>query len=334
MGITIKKIAEISGFGYGTVARALSDSPALVKKETREKITRVAEKYGYIRDINAQALVKGKTTDIGLILPVFFGSAFYNDYYIKLIAGVIKTTREYSHELRLLFLENVSGVPGIIKSVKSLKLSGIIYAAVFYEGFSRYYEHFRELGIPAVILNECVRGENIHSVLLDDFKGGYDGTQYLIKTGHRKIAVLRGRYKDIEDRYEGYKKAMSDYKIKTDKNLIFKGDGTESAGYRGTKEFLRNPISPTAIFALDDEMAIGALRALKEEGKRCPEDISILGYDGMDIGSFAIPRLTTMARPVAEMGKKAVQILMAKEQAGKCVKVEAVLFQKESCLEI
>jgi DNA-binding LacI/PurR family transcriptional regulator len=337
MGITIKEIAKISGFGYGTVARALDDNPYLVKEETRKKILKIAEKYNYIRDINAQALRKQKTNDIGLIVPAIFGSAFYNDFYIKLISGVIEHAKHFSYGTRVLLLEDEKGFQKIMKDIKSMKLAGVIYSSIYYGDFKTEQRGLKDLGVPVVVLNEYINGKKLYSVFLDDFKGGYDGTQYLMGLGHKQIAVIRGTGRDIEERYEGYKKAMLDNKLKVYQKYVLKADGTESTGYEKTLELLGRGKIPTAIFALDDEMAIGAMRAIKEKGLSCPEDISVLGFDGMDIGKFAIPRLTTILRPVTEIGKCAVKILLEKDKKykkPKIKKIKAILEERESCRRI
>lgn len=338
MGITISEIAKKTGFGYGTVARALSDNPLHVKEETRKKILQVAEKHGYVRDLNAQALVKGRTRDIGLLIPAVFGSSFYNDLHIKLISGIIGIMSSSPYELRLLLLKNASKFPEVARDIRSLKLAGLIYSSIFYPGFHVSAQDIKNLDIPVAVLNEHVRERNIYSVILDDFAGGYDGTSYLIKMGHRQIGIIRGTYKDIEDRFAGYKKAMLDNGIALNKDHVTQGDATEEAGYRGTLELLEKSSRPTAIFCLDDEMAIGAMRAIKDKGMRCPEDVSVLGFDGMDIGNYAIPRLTTMVRPIVDMGKIAVEILLdgdnGKKRKKKCLKVRAELLERETCKKI
>ena len=332
MGITIRDIAKATGYGYGTVARALSGEPCSIKEETKNIILEVAEKHGYIKDMTAQALGKGKTTDIGLIIPAVFGSTFYNDYYIKLISGVMEEVKKSGYKLRVFLLEKEEDLSEIIAEIRSLKIAGIIYSSIFYVGFNVAKKNLQEIDVTTVVLNEQMKGSNIWSVVLDDFRGGYDGTKYLLDLGHKDIATIRGRWKDIEKRFEGYKKAMLDYGVPTKDEFVQKGDSTEKAGYEGMKKILAEQKRPTAVFALDDEMAIGAIRAINEKGLKCPDDISVLGFDGMDIGLFAIPRLTTVVRPVGIMAKMAVDILMG-TNAGikKCEKIKSGIIERESC---
>ncbi len=334
MKATIKKIAEKSGYSIATVSRALNEKPYLVKKETMKKILAVAKKYGYTKDLSAQALVKGKTKDIGLVIPAIFGSAFYNDFYIKLIAAVTEEASDRRYKLRVLFLSREADFSDVVKEAKSLNLAGLICTPIYYGDYRMVKKSIKGLSLPVVMLNEKMADKNICSVVLDDYKGGYDGAKYLIGMGHKKIAVIRGLWHDIEKRYEGYRKALEDSGIPIKEKYIPNGDvATAETGYKKTLSLLGKKDIPTAIFALDDEMAIGALRAVKEKGLRCPEDISILGFDGMDISKFAIPRITTMVRPVGEMGRKAVDILLRLGEGGRPdhVIVEASLEEGESC---
>jgi len=331
MKITLMKIAEKTGLGYGTVSRALSDNPRLVKEKTRKKILRVANKYGYIKNVNAQALVKGCTADIGLVIPAIFGSSFYNDFYIKLISSVIETANHCGYKIRLLFLLRESGIKGVLNEAKSFRLAGLIYSSIYYGDFYVAQKDIQDINMPVVVINEHIKGRNVHSVILDDFKGGYDGTEYLIKLGHRKIGVIRGCRADIEQRFEGYKKAMADYGLAAKEKYVLKGDGTETTGYSETMRLLEGGNLPSAIYCLDDEMAAGALRAMREKGLNCPSDISILGFDGMDIGNFMNPRLTTMVRPVSEMGRIAVDKITGKDKSKKCTIIGVNILERESC---
>ena len=274
MKVTIKEIAKKSGFGVGTVSRALSAKPFLVKEETRKKILAIAEECGYIKDVSAQALVKGKTNDVGFVLPAMFGSAFYNDFSIRLISSMLKALAEHDCKLRVLFLKEKAGFTDMMKEIMSLKLRGLIICPYF-QNFYISEQDIRKLGIPIVVLSKHLHGENIRSVILDDFKGGYDGTKYLIDLGHKKIGILRSFNKDIEARFEGYMKAMADNGLPIDDKFILRGDGQESTGFEMMNRLLKREDVPTAVFSLNDEMGIGAINAIRAKGLRCPEDISL-----------------------------------------------------------
>lgn len=335
VNITIKEIAKKSGYGIGTVSRALSDNPSLVKNETRLKILKIAQEYGYVKNSNAQALVSGKTTDIGFVIPAVFGSPFYNDFSIKLISSILNAVSIYGYKLRVLFLKEKAGFNEIMKEVRSLNLKGLIicpYSQTFYIDEA----DIKKMGIPIVVLSKRVKGDNISSVILDDYRGGYDGTNFLLGLGHKKIAIIRGFRNDIEERYKGYLAAHKDAGIAVNKDLVLQGTGMELSGYEKTLELLNKGITPSAIFCLDDEMAIGAMRAIKEKKLKCPNDISILGFDGMEICNFTDPPLSTVNRPAVLMGQKAVDILLGSSppKSSLCVKVKAQIVPRASCMAV
>ena len=332
MKVTLKDIAKKSGYGYGTVARALSADPALVKDETREKILAVAKKCGYAKDLTAQALVSGKTQDIGLVVPAMFDSPYYVDFYMKTIAGIMNGLASKEFRLRVLFLREKGGFQTIAQEAKSLKLGGLIMAPYIREYFIEDKD-IRKLQMPVVTLGRHVKGQNVRSIMLDDLKGGYDGAKYLVGLGHRKIGIIRGVFEDIEARYHGYRKALKDSKVKIDDDFIIRGDAKEKTGFSCTLELLKKKKRPTAIFALDDEMAIGAIKAVKEMGLKCPEDVSVMGYDGIEISAYTDPALTTVARPVVLMGESAVEMLLNKKKwrEKKVLKVRANIMERSSC---
>ncbi|MFH1878327.1 MAG: LacI family DNA-binding transcriptional regulator [Candidatus Omnitrophota bacterium] len=332
MGITIKEIARKSGYGVGTVSRALNSSPYLIKDETRKKIIKIAKKYGYIKDVSAQALVTGKSTDIGLVIPAKFKSPYYSDFYMKVISGSIDALSEYGYKLRVLFLRGKTGLHEIMQESKALKIGGLILSPYCRDYFIEAGD-IKKLNMPVVLLGKDIRGENIRSIVLDDFKGGYDGTEYLIRLGHRRIGIIRGQLDDIETRFSGCVQAMKDNGIKTEDGFFLVGDGKKESGYKLAFDLMEKKNRPTAIFALDDEMAYGAVTAIKEKKLKCPEDVSVLGFDGIDSMMFMDPRLTTIVRPVSYMGEQAVKLLIDGYLWKKrtCIKVQGEIEERESC---
>jgi len=335
MKVTIKTIAEKSGYGLGTVSRALSQNPANVSEKALQKILEVAKKYNYIKNITAQALVTGKTTDIGVAIPAEFESHYFNDYFIKLLAGITHLATDYGFNVRLILLKPEIDPDLILREMRYRKLSGLIFSS-YCGGFFMEKKVYDKLNMPVVFLNQGYEDVGGKCVTLDDEQGGYDGTKYLINLGHKKIAVINGSHKDMNDRYEGYKRALKDSNIKECKEYVMFGNGKEESGYMETMRVLACKSRPTAIFALNDEMAIGAMKAVSKCGLNCPKDVSTLGFDGLEICNFTEPRLTTMTRPVAEMGRIAVEMLVNKTAAvhGNRISVKAIVTERESCIRI
>lgn len=333
MKVDIKKISKLSGYGVGTVSRALSSPSYNVSEKARKAILRVAERYNYSKDLSAQTLAKGKSADFGLVIPAIFESLFYNDFFMKLIAGATKTAYENGFNLRILLMKPDDDHSVFIRDIRSLKLSGLLLSS-YCGNFYLDREKINELGTQTILIGDHIEHGNCSSIVLDDFKGGYDGVSYLAALGHKDIGVIRGIKKDIEERFAGFRKAMEWNELRVNNEYVLSGDATEASGYKETLKLLTQKRKhPTAIFALDDEMAAGAIRAIKDAGLDCPRNVSVLGYDGMDIGSFTDPALTTMSRPAIEMGRRAVLALLGKSELkkGECLKIEAELIKRFSC---
>ena len=358
MTITLKEISQLSGYGYGTVARALSSHPYSIKKETLERIQKIAKQYGYKKNLAAQALVSGQTNDIGLVIPAMFASPYYRDFYMKVISGIMDVLEDVDSSLRIVFLKHQSSSEKIIEEIIGLRLQGVILSP-YCRDFILTEEEIKKMDMPVVVLGKAISGNKITSIILDDFQGGYDGTKYLIDLGHRDIAIIRGFRDDIEKRYDGYLSAMSANGFTVPERFIMQGDAMSESAYKLVMELLHRPEDrPTAIFALDDEMAYGALKAAKDSGVSVPGELSILGFDGIEVGEFVIPPISTMKRPVIEMAKTAVKRIQCysemlreeKRNKGKnmieenpekygrlkdsTIVVKAAIVERESCVRI
>jgi LacI family transcriptional regulator len=332
--VTLKEIAKISGFGYGTVARALAQVPYTVKQGTKEKIQKIAHELGYRKDLIAKTLVSGVSQDIGLIIPAFFDSPYYRDLYMKMISSVMGSLKGSESRLRIIFLRDRSEICDVLNEIRDHRLKGVILSPYCYD-FVLSEKEIRAISVSVVVIGKRITGENITSIFLDDRAGGYDGTNYLLGLGHRKIAVIRGFREDIEKRYAGYLDAMREKGVKVDTGLVLKGDGLSPSAYKLVRSMLKKKKNPTAIYAFDDEMAYGAIKAVKDNGLSIPGDISVLGFDGLEIGIFMDPPLTTMERPVHEMARVGVEIINGEnEHKGKEVVMKVSVRERGSCKEI
>jgi LacI family transcriptional regulator len=332
MKTTIKDISAKTGFGVGTISRALNSCPYSVKEETRKEILRVAKKYNYIKDITAQVLVTGKSFDIGLMIPAVFDSVFYNDFFIKLIATLTSCSAQKGYSVRPIIMKKGMELNQFITEARSLKLCGIIISS-YCGNYFIDERAIKTFDSPVVILNAYMRDKNIYTINLDNFKGGHDGTSFLISKGYKNICVITAEKNDFCQRLKGYKKAMAGNGLKIKEEFILHGDGSELSGYTVSMKVLNKTRRPDAIFALNDQMAIGAIRAIKESGLKCPSDVSVMGFDGLDIGGYIDPGLTTMLCPVDTIGREAVNILLdssARTTVRHC-KIKATILERQSC---
>ncbi|MBD7910748.1 MULTISPECIES: LacI family DNA-binding transcriptional regulator [Clostridium] len=300
MTVTIKDIARYVGVSHSTVSRALNGCKE-VNVETREKIVKAAEELNYIPNINARSLKLAKPYTIG----VFFStidkgtSAFVFQSVINSVYDSID--KKYN--------VIVKGIDTYEKnSINPKNYDGIVVVSQK-EADDVFIEEILEKKIPMVVINREVN-YNVVNVFSDEVTATENGIEELIINGHREIGIIEGKeeFLSTKMRREGYLSAFKKFKIQINNDFIANGDFTVKGGYFAAKKIIDKNI--TAIFAFNDEMAVGAIKAIRENGLKVPEDISVLGFDGTEIGEFLTPSITTIKRPVGKIAKVATELLI------------------------
>jgi LacI family transcriptional regulator len=311
MNITIKDVAKLANVSIATVSRVLNQSKP-VSSEVREKVLQAIEELGFNPNPVARSLVMKESLLIGVLIPdisnVFF-SVFvrgieqecFTSRYTTLLCNTNVDTERELHYLNLLKDKYVDGVILLTSSPKK-----------------EHIDFFDEHAIPVVFASHSdVDNGRFTCINIDDYQGCYDATQFLIDSGHRKIAMFSGYLKDYDSglrRYEGYKKALEDNEVPYDENWLFTGGYDIQAGYTHAQKLFRLADIPTAICCASDMIAIGAIRAAEEAGLRVPEDISIMGFDDVPIAEAYRPSLTTVQQPICELGIQSAQMLIQQIQ--------------------
>ena len=338
--ITIKDIAKICGVGVATVSRALNDHPD-INPGTRQKILDVVEEYGFVPNNSARNL---KITDSRTIAILVKGMT--NPFFMRMI-GIMEEeiqAKRYSMELRHVD-EATDEVEVAFELVKEKKLRGIIFLGGL---ITHSTEKLEKIGVPFVLCTIPVSEESegdYSSVSVDDVEESRKIVDYLIKNGHKKIAFMGACKSDISIgklRYDGYIKALSDNGIKPDEKLIWHSEEDSDTysmenGYDVMRSKIKKKNDFTAVFAISDTMAIGALKAIREAGLKVPDDISVVGYDGIDMGTFCYPTLTTISQPFEKMAKETCVILFDVIRHGakhKKIIMDAGLVERESVKRI
>ncbi|HEX5839362.1 MAG TPA: LacI family DNA-binding transcriptional regulator [Anaerolineales bacterium] len=302
---TIREVAESAGVSYATVSHVINNT-RLVSPETRERVLAAMDALNYRPNALARSLRQGKTNTIGLVLPdsanPFFAEisrsiedeAFKKGYSVFLCNTELDTQRE-------LFYVDV---------LSKKQVDGIIFVAAGDQADSLDYLIQRRM--PLVMIDREVPNVEADAVLTDNQLGGYLATRHLLDLGHRRIACIAGpsSITPSSERIIGYRKALEEAGISYDENLILRGDYHAQSGMDITHIILGMDPRPTAIFALNDLMALGALRAAAEAGCSIPGDLSVVGYDDLEISRFTNPPLTTIAQPKKEVGTRAVNLLV------------------------
>lgn len=310
--ITIKDIAKMCGCGVSTVSRALNNHPD-INEETRKKIMAVVKEYNFVPNNSARNL---KITDSKTIAILIKGIA--NPFFMKMIKVMENEIRRQKYSLIIQHVDhNQDEVDVAIELEKEKKLKGIIFLGGY---FNHTKEKLDAISVPFVISTVNMTEQysvNYSSIAVDDVKESYKIVDYLIKLGHKKILLISA---DLEDesigklRKVGYEKALRDNGIDFDESLVIPmSDDSDAysmkAGFEAMEEALKRKLDFTAVFAVADAVAIGACRALADAGKKIPEDVSVVGFDGIDNAKYYSPRITTIRQPFEEMADETISLL-------------------------
>lgn len=311
---TIKDIAKICGVGVSTVSRAINNHPD-INLETKEKIMNAIKEYGYVPNNSARNL---KRVDAKAIAVLVKGIA--NPFFTNMIKVIEEECKKKHYSMELSHIESDEDeVDVALKVVKEKRLRGIIFLGGL---FSHSDEKLQKLTVPFVFSTAGSIPENISrnrfsNIGVDDRRESAKLIDYLVQQGHKEIAIIVAEAEEESIgklRLEGYQDALRANHIEVKKELICNtkediGHFSLENGYVTTKKLLESKVPFTALFAVSDALAIGAMRALYDEGLKVPDDVSVVGYDGIEMANYVNPRLTTVKQPVEEIAKATVKLL-------------------------
>jgi LacI family transcriptional regulator len=324
MGVTIKDIAKEANVSVTTVSRVLNGKPD-VSEETKNKIQRIIRIMGYQPNGIARGLVLQKTYTIGLIIP-----DISNPFFPEVARGIEDKAKETGYSVIFCNTDNHSEWErDSINLLKSKQVDGIILSLSMAN--SGILKQLEKEGFPVVQIDRLVSDSNYPAVIVDNVLSAFNAVNYLIKQGHTRIAHLTGALstRTGQDRLEGYKKALLENGIGFNEKWILEGDYSKEAGYLQAKCLLKQADRPTALFAANDLMAIGAYEAIYDQGLSIPDEISIVGHDDIDIASLVRPGLTTMRQPKYKIGQRAAQILINMVEKSEILTGKKVILQTE-----
>lgn len=298
---TIKEVAKLAGVSISTVSRTLSGN-AFVEDETRQKVMRAITMLNYKPNQMARGLRAGKTYTLALMIP-----DINSLYYPKIMRSIEQQVAQKDYALILCNNnENLEMEKRNLEMLMQRKVDGIFCMSV-----SDDVRHLIAAGreVPVVLINRDF--EDICCVSYDNVDGAYQMVKYLLEHGHRKIAGVFGdfRIQRYRTRYDGCKKAMEEYGIKDYKKYFIYDVTTTEEAYLRTMDMLERKDRPTAFFASLDIVAIGIYSAVYKSGLSIPEDISVVGYDNIDISNYLTPPLTTYNASTRNMAQEAVRCM-------------------------
>ena len=336
--MNIRDIARLAGVGVSTVSRVINEHPD-VKDETREKILKIIKESNYIPNNSARILKKNNTNNIGVLVKGVF-----NPFFAEMINIIGNRINEagYTMILQQNDYATEDDVDNLIAFVKEKRLQGIICLGGNFLNIND--ESFQFLDIPVVLTSVNTLSKEskskFSSIGIDNVLAAKASIQYLIDKGHRNIGILLGEKNDVGIsglRLEGYKKALEENNIPYSEENVFIGDYDYSGAYRVTKEIINNRKDITAIFSISDIMAVGAAKSVIDQGLKVGEDISIMGFDGMDISKYYNPGITTVKQPKKNMANNSIDLLLAllaKKEEHKHIIFETKIIERESCKKV
>ncbi|AOY74527.1 LacI family DNA-binding transcriptional regulator [Clostridium formicaceticum] len=301
---TIKDVAKIAGVSTSTVSRALSGNIP-VNDDTKKRVLDAVKQLNYKPNFLAKGLKEGRSNAIGLIIP-----DIRNPIFPALARGVEDTAR--SNGFNVIFSNSDENIENEINSVNMLKnrwVDGFIFATASLD--CQHIHQLREENIPVVLMVRNIE-ESFDAVVTNNFEASYNAVKYLIDRGLKKIAIINGRLSLslYRERYEGYKKALEDHGIDFSEEICFNCSMANGNCYEVVKNYFSTHRDVDGVFATNDSKAIEAIRAIKDVGLRVPTDISVIGFDDIQISALLDPQLTTVAQPLYDMGKLAVEKLI------------------------
>ncbi|MCC8067596.1 MAG: LacI family transcriptional regulator [Clostridiales bacterium] len=329
MRATLKQVAEATNLSVTTVSQVLNNRSCRVSKENRERILDTAKKMKYRPNQVAVGLVKGSTNTIGLVI-----SDIRNVFFSSLAKGVEDECQRHnwnvilcnSNDRHAKDMQNLrmlvdKGVSGIILGMASESTGEMVQECI---------DFLENEDMPYILADRYIENRQVGIVCVDHVRGGYLAADHLLKIGHRTIACVTGPLNlyDSQQRLEGYRKALEEYGVPYNPDLIVEGKYTFESGEQGIECLFQKGYQIDAVFFFNDMMAIGAMKWLQARGIRIPEDLSVVGYDDIFVDEFLSVPLTTIRQPVEQLGCAAAKQLIERKK-GDAKKDERITFAPE-----
>ncbi|WP_139991893.1 LacI family DNA-binding transcriptional regulator [Paenibacillus paridis] len=308
--VTIKDIAKSAGVSVTTVSRALNGYDD-VNEGTRLKIRTIADQLGYSPNMAARSLISKKTKTLGLLLSNVTRASSKDNIAFEVLCGINDRSGELDYDLVLF---STTPQKQTIKSYKTLcqerGVDGVIIMGIRLD--DPYLKEIVSSDIPCVLIDITLEGPQVGYVTSDNLNGAVAAVDHLLQNGHRHIAMINGHAQaDVSLlRLEGYRQALHNSAIPFDDSLVVDGRFSEQGGHDAAIEILSSKPEVTALFCASDLMAIGAMQGVKDMGKQVPQDISIIGFDNIDLTAYCTPALTTVHQHKYELGFHAAQVLI------------------------
>jgi len=309
---TIKDVAALAGVSFTTVSHVLNDTRP-VSADARRRVLAAVDEIGYLPSAVARSLRKSETKIVGVLVP-----NVQNPFFAELVCGVEESCRLAGYSV---FLCNSDNDPKrqqqYMRTLLEKRVDGLLLSSA---GDDEALAHiFKMASVPSVTVDRLVPGARADRVSVNNQQGACNAVRHLIELGHRRIACISGpsEFEVARERCEGWRQALREAGMVPDESLVIESDFSSPGGYESARQMLRSQgqgdgagPAVTGIFASNDMMAIGALRAAAELGFKVPQQVSIVGFDDIELSRYVFPALTTVGCGVRQLGTEAGRVLI------------------------
>lgn len=326
--VTIRDLAEAAGVSVTTVSQILNGKGERFSPDTRRRVHQLQEKMGYVPDFNARNLIMKSAQTIGVLVP-----NLGNPFFSMFIKGVQSASRQHQFIPLIFGANHDEELEGYyLQELIKRAVDGLIIASASITG-ETIDNILKKNGIPYLLIDQN-GGPSLDRIRIDDDRGGRLAAQHLLAFGHQRVAVVMPEHatQNLVIRLQGFQEELAQHGVSLTVDDVVLSPMTKLGGYQATAAVLQR--HPTAVFAINDETALGLMRGLHEQGVRVPEDVSVLGYDDIDLDEYVVPRLSSVHQPVVTMGERATELLINRihnrRQAAQTVDLPVDFRQRES----
>ncbi len=308
--VTIKDIAEQSGVSLSTVSLVMNHNPR-ISQATRERVLQTIERLGYQPNRMARQLAWRRTHTLAVLMPQL-RHTFADVYFGEIVSGIYDRASKLGYKVmlevaRTEFLENKEHLQLFEQKI----VDGILFIGA--NARHKFVGDFAGTVNPFLLVNSYSKEHDLNYVVSNYRYGAWQAAKHLVTLGHKRIGFIGGGLPEIptsQDIYASFKEVLDEHHIDFAPRQLADGLLTEEGGVRAAEQLLRDNADLTALFALNDKMAIGAIRKINELGLHCPQDVAVVGFDDIRQASYSVPALTTVRQPLYDLGKLACERLI------------------------
>jgi DNA-binding LacI/PurR family transcriptional regulator len=338
VSVTQKEIAKTAGVSQTVVSFVLNNSYGVtISEDTRQRVLEIANELGYVPQVAAQNLVRGHSSNIGLVLIYPHYQVLRDPFIPNVMTGIGRVSRSQGYRLLVEHINRMEDIGKIRSLLKGKEIAGLVISN--FQAAADVIRPLFEEGYPIVLLQRDSSGfADINSVSIDHLGGVRKLTEHLLNLGHRTIACIgytTAGDAQVARRFGMFRQVVEAAGSKVEARYVRYGSFDPESGYDAMKSLLEERPLPTAVYGMNDLMALGAIRAIHEAGLRIPDDIAVVGYDDMRFSAFTYPPLTTVHAPEVELGQEAGKMVVSMIDGSKIenshVSLETELVIRASC---